>query len=133
DPDVDSLALDAGDQLGFLHRLPYGLRRPFDVGDDIAPHPPGARLPHAQHLDRRPARIALHLRDHGAGLGRAYVDPRNELSWHLSLMSSLSALPRPGRGTARRSASHGRAPGAPGDRKSTRLNSSHVTISYAAL
>src|SRR5690606_40096336 len=48
-----------------------------------------------------------------AGLGRAYVDPRNELSWHLSLMSSLSALPRPGRGTARRSASHGRAPGAP--------------------
>src|SRR5438477_5995814 len=44
----------------------------------------------------------------------------------LLLLSERSAAPRPGRPTARRSFRTER-----GDRKSTRLNSSHMSISYA--
>src|SRR5690606_40578583 len=50
------------------------------------------------------------------------------LSLHDALPTSGPAWPGPGRGSA---ATPGHRHGWPGDRKSTRLNSSHVKISYA--
>src|SRR5438874_5315140 len=53
------------------------------------------------------------------------------LSLHDALPISRRAAPRGGE--AAPASDPGRSPGARGDRKSTRLNSSHVEISYAVL
>src|SRR5690349_25044316 len=55
--------------------------------------------------------------------------PRSTLFPYTTLFRSPA--PRPAPGCGRRSSARCRAPGRGADRKSTRLNSSHVEISYA--
>src|SRR2546422_2979907 len=78
---------------------PFPTRRSSDL---TAPHARVLREPHAQHFgERQPRQLAHHLRDHGARLGAAEIEPGHDLT-----------IPAQ-------------------DRKSTRLNSSHGYISYA--
>ena len=88
-PAYTSVHLRAGHALGVLHRFANRARRLLDVGHDAAAHAGRARLPDAEHLDRRMLRqIALDFGDDGGRLRGPDVESRDEafrIHWSLAI------------------------------------------------
>src|SRR5436309_2768822 len=73
--------LDARHALGVAHRRDDRPARLVDVAHHAAPHARVLREPHAQHFgERQPRQLAHHLRDHGARLGAAEIEPGDDLA-----------------------------------------------------
>src|SRR5213593_1066379 len=73
--------LDARHALGVAHRRNDRSARLVDVAHHTAPHARVLREPHAQHFgERQPRQLAHHLRDHGARLGAAEIEPGHDLT-----------------------------------------------------
>ena len=78
-PAVHILDVRARHPLGVLHRFPDRARGLFDVGHDAAAHAGRARLPDAEHFDRRVLRqVAVDFGDDGGRLRRPDVESSDE-------------------------------------------------------
>src|SRR6266516_138197 len=88
--------LHARHALGVAHRRDDRPTRLVDVAHHAAPHARVLREPHAQHFGERPPRqLAHHLRDHGARLGAAEIEPGHELAIPAHAPRAPAAPPSP--------------------------------------